>query len=72
MQSLAGASGGAFFISCHPPFGRAVKFSTRCLPKGGWQTYTFTFEASNVPSGIYLIRIIGEDFSTTQRVTLLK
>ena len=36
------------------------------------QTYTFTFEASNVPSGIYLIRITGEQFSTTQRVTLLK
>ncbi len=36
------------------------------------QTYTFTFEASNVPSGIYLIRIIGEQFITTQRVTLLK
>ncbi len=36
------------------------------------QTYTFTFEASNVPSGIYLIRVTGERFSTTQRVTLLK
>lgn len=36
------------------------------------QTHTFTFEASNAPSGIYLIRITGEQFSTTQRVTLLK
>lgn len=36
------------------------------------QTYTFAFEASNVPSGIYLIRVTGEQFSTTQRVTLLK
>ena len=36
------------------------------------QTYTFTFEASNAPSGIYLIRITGEQFSATQRVTLLK
>ena len=36
------------------------------------ETHTFTFEASNLPSGIYLIRITGEQFSTTQRVTLLK
>lgn len=36
------------------------------------QTYTFTFEASNAPSGIYLIRITGEQFNTTRRVTLLK
>ena len=36
------------------------------------QTHTFTFEASNAPSGIYLIRITGEQFSATQRVTLLK
>ena len=36
------------------------------------QTHTFTFEASDVPSGIYLIRVTGEQFITTQRVTLLK
>ena len=36
------------------------------------QTHTFTFEASNIPSGIYLIRVTGEQFSATQRVTLLK
>ena len=36
------------------------------------QAHTFTFEASNEPSGIYLIRITGEQFSTTQRITLLK
>lgn len=36
------------------------------------QVHRFTFVAANVPSGIYLIRITGEQFSTTQRVTLLK
>ncbi len=51
--------------------GRRVKVLHDDLLTAG-QTYTFTFEASNVPSGIYLIRVIGEQFSTTQRVTLLK
>lgn len=36
------------------------------------QAYTFTFEAGNEPSGIYLIRVTGEQFTTTQRITLLK
>lgn len=36
------------------------------------QPHTFVFEASNAPSGIYLIRVTGEAFTTTQRVTLLK
>jgi hypothetical protein len=36
------------------------------------QSYTFTFEAANEPSGIYLIRIIGKAFTATRRVTLLK
>ena len=36
------------------------------------QTHTFTFEVSNIPSGIYLIRVTGEQFSATQRVTLLQ
>jgi len=36
------------------------------------QTYTFSYEAEDVPSGIYLIRVTGEQFVATQRVTLLK
>ena len=36
------------------------------------QSYTFTFEASNLPSGTYLIRTVGETFQATRRVVLLK
>lgn len=41
----------------------------------GWTTggleYDFTFQASNLPSGIYLYRVRGEGFVATRRVTLL-
>ncbi len=36
------------------------------------ERYLFTFEAGNLPSGLYLIRAAGEQFTSTQRVTLLK
>ncbi len=36
------------------------------------ERHTFTFEADNLPSGLYLIRAAGEQFTSTQRVTLLK
>jgi subtilisin-like proprotein convertase family protein len=36
------------------------------------ESRAFTFEASNLPSGIYLIRAVGEQFTQTQRVTLAK
>ena len=36
------------------------------------QERTFTFEAGQLPSGVYLIRIQGESFTDTRRVTLLK
>ena len=38
----------------------------------GGQAHTFTFEASALPSGVYLIRAMGEHFSTAQTVSLLK
>jgi hypothetical protein len=36
------------------------------------ERHTFTFEADNLPSGLYLIRTVGATFSNTQQVTLLK
>ncbi len=36
------------------------------------QSQTFTFEAGELPSGIYLYRVTGENFTATRQVTLLK
>ena len=36
------------------------------------ESKSVVFEASNLPSGIYLYRIVGDDFSTTRQVVLLK
>lgn len=36
------------------------------------ETRTFTFEAGNLPSGIYLYRVQGATFTATRQVTLLK
>lgn len=36
------------------------------------ESHTFAFEATDLPSGLYLIRTTGETFINTQRVTLLK
>lgn len=36
------------------------------------ETRTFTFEAGDLPSGIYLYRVRGEDFTATRQMTLLK
>ena len=42
-------------------------------PLAGQQTYPFTFEpAGNAPSGLYLIRATGKQFTFTERVLLLK
>ena len=36
------------------------------------EAHQFTFQASNLPSGRYFIRAVGEYFNNTQTVTLLK
>lgn len=36
------------------------------------ETRTFIFEAGDLPSGIYLYRVRGEDFTATRQMTLLK
>ena len=35
-------------------------------------TRSFLFEANSLPSGLYLIRVVGEHFITSQTITLLK
>ena len=35
-------------------------------------TRAFTFEAGSLPSGLYLIRVVGERFITSQTITLVK
>ena len=36
------------------------------------QPRTFTFDADDLPSGLYLIRAAGETFTASRLVTLLK
>ena len=38
----------------------------------GRTMYTFTVDGANLTSGTYFIRIAGETFAETRRVTLLK
>ena len=38
----------------------------------GQSTHGFTFEASNQPSGLYLIQVTGEQFVETRQVVLMK
>lgn len=38
----------------------------------GGETRTFTFNASNLPSGIYLYRVTGRNFTETRNITLMK
>ncbi len=36
------------------------------------ETRTFTFDAGDLPSGIYLYRVQGKNFTATRQMTLLK
>lgn len=35
-------------------------------------THTFSFEASTLPAGVYLVRAVGENFAQTRQVTLVR
>ena len=41
-------------------------------PMDAGETRTFTFDAGDLPSGIYLYRVQGKSFTATRQVTLLK
>ncbi|MEM6646323.1 MAG: T9SS type A sorting domain-containing protein, partial [Bacteroidota bacterium] len=38
----------------------------------GQRQHAFTFDAANLASGLYLIRVTGERFTETQQVMLVK
>jgi hypothetical protein len=39
---------------------------------GSRETRTFTFDAGDLPTGIYLFRVNGETFNATRQVTLVR
>ena len=41
-------------------------------PLEGGQTHRFRFTAAALPSGIYLVRVVGEQFSAARQVVLMK
>lgn len=47
----------------------AVLYDGPVLPE---TRYDFTFEASSLPSGLYLYRVVGEAFTATRQVLLVK
>ena len=49
---------------------RIARLYSDRLPAGAVRT--LTFEAGGLPSGIYLIRVQGEDFVASRQVTLLR
>lgn len=58
-------------IEVYDMLGRQIKtlYSGVLAPN---ESHLFTFEASNLPSGRYFIRAVGEFFTQSQTVTLLK
>ena len=58
-------------VSVYDLLGREVaRLHQGVLPANELQV--FRFGADNLPSGIYLIRVVGENFATTRQATLLK
>lgn len=37
----------------------------------GTGTHTFTLDGTGLPSGVYLVRVVGEPFTESARVTLV-
>ncbi|MCH7975040.1 MAG: T9SS type A sorting domain-containing protein, partial [Bacteroidetes bacterium] len=58
-------------ITVHDVLGREVVTLFDGNVEGG-STHTFTWQASGLPSGMYMIRVIGESFAETRSVTLLQ
>ena len=58
-------------ITVHDVLGREVVTLFDGNVEGG-STHTFTWQASGLPSGMYIIRVIGESFAETRSVTLLQ
>ncbi len=58
-------------ISVHDMLGRQVALLHNGeLPAG--ITHTFTFNGAELASGAYLLRVAGDDFMESRRITLLK
>ena len=51
--------------------GRQVQVLYEGTPQAG-QMHTVPIDGSDLPSGMYLVRVAGQSFVKTQTVTLLK
>ena len=61
----------AVAITVHDVLGREVVMLFNGNVEGG-STQTFTWQADGLPSGMYMLRVIGESFAETRSVTLLQ
>lgn len=58
-------------ISVHDALGREVALLNTGMLSAG-SAHAFTIDGAGLPSGVYMVRAIGEHFSDTRRVTLQK
>ena len=58
-------------ISVHDMLGRQVALLHDANLAAG-TTHTFTFDGSDLASGAYLLRVVGDDFMESRHITLLK
>ena len=58
-------------LTLHDALGRQVSTLYRGTPEAN-QTLSVRIDGSGLPSGLYLVRLTGSDFSASQAVTLLK
>ena len=61
----------AVLVDLYDMLGRRVKVLYEGEPSGG-QMHTVRIDGRGLPSGLYVVRFVGETFVETQTVTLLK
>ena len=58
-------------VDLYDVLGRRVKVLYEGQPSAG-QMHTIRIDGSNLPSGLYMVHVLGETFAETQQVMLLK